>query len=236
MCDPLSIGIGMAVVGTGLQYKAQQDRNKDMRRLNRRETERQDSYYNASKKYLDENQATYERGKVDADMEAAAANRQSQYAAADRNAPRANEAPPGSKNGGNAVVMDSFRRALEGAQQKAAAQGAARAELASFGDFMGDAAIDNNRRTGYIGMNGSFSQGSANVLPLELNYAATRPRGAATIGNLLTALGGAAAGSGAGSFGELFGRAPPVTKVGPQTIGMSAPATKKAIDLFSAFG
>lgn len=207
MCNPVSIAaLAATAIGTGLQYKAQRDRDADMRRLNRSETERQDKFYAESKKYLDENQATYDRKNVDANMAAAAADRQSQYAAADRNAPRANTQLPGSATSGNSVVAEAFKQALGAAVADAAARGAARADLASFGDFMQDAAIETGRNSGRIGMMGSFSQGSANVLPLELNRAATRHRGAATVGNLLTALGGAMAGSGATSFNQLLGR------------------------------
>lgn len=200
MCDPVSITL--LAVGTGLQYKAQQDRNADMRKLNRRESERQNKYYSDSKKYLDENQATYSRENVDANMADAAAARQAEYAAADRNAPRANDALPGS-TGGNAVVADAFNRALAGAEKQAGAQGAARAELASFGDTMVDNAITTGRNSGMIGMNGSFAQGSANALLPELQHAATKQRGAATLGNLLTMAGSAMLG--AGGYGQLFG-------------------------------
>lgn len=203
MCDPASLAITAMVVGTGLQAKAQSDRNSDMRKLNRRESERQDGYYKESKKYLDENQATYSKDNVDANMAQAAASRQAEYAAADRQAPRANEALPGATSG-NSVVADAFARALQGAQQQANSQGAARAELASFGDTMGQNAIDTGRNSNYIGMNGSFAQGSANALLPELQHAATRTRGAATIGNLLTAVGGAMlGGAGAGMFGGM---------------------------------
>lgn len=201
MCDPTVIAITALAAGTGLQYKAQQDRNSDMRKLNRRENERQKGYYADSKKYLDENQSTYSKENVDANMAEAAAARQAEYAAADRQAPRANEALPGATSG-NSVVADAFARALQGAQQEATQRGAARAELASFGDTMVDNALTTGRNSNYIGMNGSFAQGSANALLPELQHAATKTRGAATIGNLLTTIGGAMlGGAGAGLFG-----------------------------------
>lgn len=198
------------VAGTAAQYKAQSDREDDMRRINRAETERQDKIYAESKTLLDKNRDEYDRAKVDENMATAAAGRQEQYAAADRNAPRANEALPGTAPaaGGNVVVLEAFRQAAEAAKARAEQQGAARADLASFGDFMGDAAIETGRRSGDIGMLGSFSRGSANVVPLELNRAATRRRGAATLGNLLTTVGGAVmggAGAGLGAAGSTVG-------------------------------
>lgn len=221
----------MAVVGTGLQVRAQNQREADMNRAQRRETERQDKLYGESKLLLDQNREEYNRERVDADMATAAADRQSQYAAADRNAPRANETLPGATPaGGNVVVLEAFRQAAEGAKQRAEQQGAARADLASFGDFMGDTAISTGRRSGDIGMLGSFSRGSANVLPLELNRAATRRRGAATAGNLLTAFGSAMMG-GAGS-GTLFSGMAPAAKVGAGTVGTTMTGAQ-ANNLFS---
>lgn len=206
MCDPISLtALGLTAAGTYGQYRAQKQRNSDMRRMNLAETERQDKYYAESKRYLDENQEVYDRDAVDENMAIASADRQAQYAAADRNAPRANTTLPGAAASGNTVVADAFRRALAGAAAEASARGAAKADMASFSDFMQDAAIQTGRNSGNIGMMGSFSQGSSNVLPLELNYAATRPRTSATVGNLLVALGSSMAGSGANSFGQLFG-------------------------------
>lgn len=200
MCEPTTIAaIAALAVGTGLQMKAQSERKEDMRKLNRAETERQEKYYGESKQYLDENQGLYDRGKADADMAAAAAGRQAEYAAADRAAPRANEQLPGS-TGGNSVVADAFTRALAGANQQAGEQGAARANLASFSDFIQDTALQAGRNSSNIGMLGSFTQGSSNVLPLELQHAATKERKKATYGNLLTALGSAMlGGAGAGA-------------------------------------
>jgi hypothetical protein len=206
MCNPLAIGAVLAVAGTGLQIRAQNQREADMNRAQRRETERQEKLYGESKLLLDQNREEYNRERVDADMATAAADRQAQYAAADRNAPRANESLPGSTPaaGGNVVVLEAFRQAAADAATRAEQQGAARADLASFGDFMGDTAISTGRRSGDIGMIGSFSRGSANVLPLELNRAATRRRGSATAGNLLTSFGSAmmgGAGAGAAATG-----------------------------------
>ena len=228
MCDPFSLAIAATAVGTGLQYRAQQQRESEMRGLQRVETERQDRLFNESKQLFDKNRGEYERPDVDAKMAEAASARQQQYAQADANAPRANEALPGS-TGGNVVVLEAFRQAAEAAKQRAAQQGASRAELASFGDFMGDAAITTGRRSGDIGMLGSFSQGSANILPLELQSAATRQRGAATIGNLLVGLGTAGLGAApdAGMFGRIFTRSP----VRPTTVGTTMTG-RQASNLF----
>jgi hypothetical protein len=228
MCDPVTIGaLALTAVGTYGQHRAQNEREADMRRLQLDETERLDAHYATSKQLLDRNQETYERDNVDTNMAQASADRQAQYAAADRAAPRAVDSLPGAKSG-NSVVADAFARALAGAQKQATQQGAARADLASFGDFMGDAAIDNNRRSLQIDQEGSFANDSANVLGLELQHVASRPRGWATAGNLMTALGSALAGAGGG-----FGKAGANQTVGHSLGGsMAAPATGSPVPLF----
>lgn len=231
MCEPMSIAaLAALAVGTGLQMKANNERKSDMRKLNRRETERQEKYYGESKQYLDENQGLYDRDKADANMAAAAAGRQAEYAAADRAAPRANEQLPGS-TGGNSVVADAFTRALAGANQQAGAQGAARANLASFSDFIQDAALKSGRNSNQIGMLGSFTQGSSNVLPLELQHAATKSRKSATYGNLLTALGSAMLGGAGGAAGAAGAGA---TTVGAGTTALNSSGAQ-ASNLFGSY-
>lgn len=188
MCDPISIAVGSLLVGTGLQYKANMDRQSDMRKLQRRETMRQDKLYQEAAGKLAQNQDSWKRTDLEQKMDMASTERQAQYAKVEANAPRANEALPG-QVGSNAIIGDAFTRALAGASGQAAQQGALRAELASFTDAAGANARENNRRSGDIGMIGSFSQGSANVLPYELNFAASRPRGAEMIGGILQGIG-----------------------------------------------
>lgn len=224
MCNPQLIAVAIAAVGTGLQVKAQNERDADARRLNRQETERIDKHYAESSKYRDENQGNYERSKADADMALAAAARQDQYAAADRNAPRANESA-GSKST-NSVVQDAFARAVSGAQAEAAKRGAARANLASFNDFMTDTALTNLDNSNRIGMVGSFQRGSASVLPLELQHAMTKTRGSATLGNLLMGLSSAMSNSGAGASSN--------TNVNGQTMSTNANGAS-ANNLFGAY-
>ena len=199
MCNPMAIGAAIAVVGAGLQYKANKDRQSDMRKLQRRETERQSKLQREAETSLAQNQQSWQRTDLEQKMDMAADERQAQYAKAETNAPRINEALPG-QAGSNAVIGDAFARALEGASAEAQQQGALRAQLASFTDAAGQNARENNRRSGDIGMIGSFAQGSANVLPLELQHAATRMRKTAVAGQIMQAVGSAMMG-GAGMAG-----------------------------------
>jgi hypothetical protein len=194
MCNPLALGLALTAAGTAAQYKAQQDREREMNSLQRAETERQEEIQRKSRPLFDENLAEYRRDNIESEMAAAAANRAAEYDSQGASAPRANEALPGSQQTSNVVVMDAFRRALEDAAARAGQAGQARAQLASFGDAFLGAGLDNAQRTDQLGMLGSFSQGSANVLPFELQHAATRRRNSATIGNLLTGVGTAMAG------------------------------------------
>lgn len=198
MCEPMTIAaLGALAVGAGMQYKAKKDRQADMRKVQRRETERQDKFYQEAATEQAQNRDSYSRENVEQKMADAAGEREAQYALAEAVAPRANEAPVGSQ-GGNQVIADAFSRALTDAKAQSDQQGTLRARLASFGDALGEKAIENNRRTGKIGMIGSLSQGSANVMPLELQHQATRERSMETIGGLLQAFGGAMLGGGAG--------------------------------------
>jgi len=207
MCNPLAIGAVLAIGGTAMQIRAQNQREEEMNKLQRRETERQDDIYKRAKPVLEENQAEYSRGNIESEMAAAATKRAAEYDAQNTNAPRANEALPGSTQTSNVVVLDAFRRALDDASARAGAAGQARAKLSSFGDALGGASRENQVRTDQLGMLGSFSTGSANVLPFELQHAATRQRGSATAGNIMTGVGTSmmgAAGNG-NTWSSVFG-------------------------------
>lgn len=206
MCEPMTIAaLGAMAVGAGLKYKADRDRQSDMRKLQRRETERNEGLHKEAMNNVLQNRESYERANLEQKMADASGERQAQYAKTEAAAPRANEVPVGA-TGGNQIINDAFARAMEGAKGEATQSGALRAELASFGDTMGANAMENNRRTGDIGMIGSFQQGNSRILPLELNHAATRRRGADTWGSILQAFGGAMLGGvGAGAGGAAAG-------------------------------
>lgn len=242
MCEPTTIAAMAALaVGTGLKMKADNDRQSDMKKLQRRETERSDGLFKEAQQNVLKNRETYERENVEQQMAAASGERQAQYAKTEAAAPRANEAPVGA-TGGNQVINDAFARALESAKGEATQSGALRAELASFGDTMGANAMDNSRRTGEIGMTGSFQQGNARILPLELNHAMTRRRGADTWGSILQAFGGAmlgGAGAGLGAAGGAAGAGAGAGAAGAAagTGGaMAAGGAMSGVDWSSLFG
>lgn len=200
MCNPMAAALALTAIGTGLQYKANQDRQSDMRKLQRRETERQDKLQQESAQSLRDNQQSYQIDSVQEAMDKAAGEREAQYAAAEASAPRTFDVVPGQGGTTNAVVSDAFGRAFADAGADATRRGELSAQLASFGDALGLKAIENNRRTGNIGMIGSFMQGSANVLPLELQSAMSKTRGAEVLGSLFSSAGGALSGyAGGGS-------------------------------------
>lgn len=225
MCNPAIIPYALAVVGAGLSYKDSKDKQQDMKRAQRRETDRQTTLNKESEGALRKNQDSYEREDLEAAMAAASGERQAQYAAAEASAPRTFEEAPGSAATSNQVIQGAFDRALGDARADAANRGRLGADLASFGDALGVKAIENNRRSGEIGMIGSFIRGGANVLPLELNSIATRQTGTGTAGSMLSAFGSAAM-SGAGTSGA--GGAQVGTKTGGNT--------KAAVDFSKIFG
>lgn len=212
MCNPVAIiGAIAAVAGGAMQYSAAKDREKDLKGLQRRETDRQNKLYNEAAVNLKKSQDSYQSGTFQEKMDMAAGEREAQYAKANAAAPRINDPLGGSTSSGNVNITDAFSRALTGGMDQATQQGALRAELASFGDQLGTTNRENNRRTGDIGMIGSFSRGSSNVLPIELQHAATKERSKATIGSVLQAVGmammGGAGGAGAGAAGGAAGGA-----------------------------
>lgn len=200
MCNPAAIGMVVMAVGAGLQYKANQDRKEDMQKLNRRETERQEGLQKEAEGSLRANQQSYEKSNLEDAMKAAAGEREAQYAAAEAAAPRTFDSVPGQSSTSNTVIQDAFSRAFNDADSQSAERGRLGAQLASFGDALGIKALENNRRTGDIGMIGSFARGSANVLPLELQHAMTKTRGSEVAGQLMMSIGGMMAGGGAGAM------------------------------------
>lgn len=230
MCNPAAIGLAITAIGTGLQYKANQDRQEDMQKLQRRETERQTTLQKEAEGSLRANQQSYEKNSLEEAMRTAAGEREAQYAAAEAAAPRTFDMVPGQGGTSNSVVQDAFTRAFAGAQADATARGKLSAELASFGDALGLKAMENNRRSGDIGMIGSFMQGSSNVLPLELQSAMTKTRGAEVLGALLSSAGSSYAGGGYGTDGKLVktGGGTPKTKTGGNT--------KNSVDFTGIFG
>jgi len=84
------------------------------------------------------------------------------------------------------------------------AQGAALGNLRSFGDLLGSISRDQARDASQIGQIGGFKQGSAGVLPYELDEAGRSGDGMRLFGDVLGGLGSVATGAGLSGQG-LFG-------------------------------
>lgn len=97
-------------------------------------------------------------------------------------------APPTSSNiTTSAIEGESARTSAESEDMRRR-----RAKAMSFGDMFGDMSIAQGRDAGRIGQIGGFKRGSQNVLPLELDGAASRGSGWMMLGDLLNMAGGVA--------------------------------------------
>ncbi len=110
--------------------------------------------------------------------------------------------------GGNQVVADAYRKEQQGASSYVQQQGQAQSALQAFDDTMQNNAIFNANQGYDIRKLGSFMQGSANVLPYELDSAGHKGDTSKTIGGILQALGAVTgAGSAVGAVGATAGAA-----------------------------
>lgn len=131
-------------------------------------------------------------------IDASAAKRGESYsqAAADvaRFAPRGIDTAGSSRN---PIVSDTYQDQAGRAANYVQRQAQAQAALQGFGDAMQNNAIFNANQGYDIRRLGSFMQGSANVLPNELNAAGHKGDTAKTLGGILSALGSVVGAGGA---------------------------------------
>ena len=137
--------------------------------------------------------------------------RKAAYNAAQSAAPAA-VAPTNTTNAGdqnaNSIVNTEAGQRSAAAHGYAAQQGDAKAALQGFTDLQKTNDIYNNRMLQQQGQIGNFMQGSAGVLPYEVEAAGRKGNGLKSLGDILS-LGGAAVGMGAGS--GMFNAAAPAT-------------------------
>lgn len=111
----------------------------------------------------------------------------------------------------NDIVMREIDKQGDRADAFGSQQGAALAELRSFDQALGDASRMQGRDAGYVGQINSFRNGSAAVLPYELEEANKAGDNLRLFGDILGLAGSAVApmggGSPAGGLGDILGAA-----------------------------
>jgi len=90
------------------------------------------------------------------------------------------------------IIMDDANKRLQKSTDYATSQADARANVMSLGDLMGDRGVDLGRSAGQVNTIGNFMQGSANVLPLEMQGAQSVGANHRLVADILQAAGSAA--------------------------------------------
>lgn len=207
MCDPMTIGAGIALLaGTAAQQYGQDKSERAVVNMRRAEDARQEGYRGEAEAGLRKNMAATSREAIDSGMASSVKSREAAYRAANAQAPHATTQVASGSLGGNKVVSDSLAQMLDEVGRRVAQQGNARARLGSFGDAMFDASILTGRGRQQIGQAGNFAAGSLKPLGMEMEAASHKGDKARALGTLLTTVGtamlgagGAAAGAGAGT-------------------------------------
>lgn len=201
MCDPISASLALTVAGSAAQAAGQAKAQKAMHDAQNAERLRQAGLQGKSNELLSESLASSDRGQHDASQAQAEAARKASYdqAAASTPSPVSDSTPvtAGDTNANKLVNTESAARSAQ-AMGMANQQGGAKAALQGFNDVnLGDI-LYNNRMLQKQGTIGNFMQGSAGVLPYEMDAASRKGSGLKTFGDILS-LGGTAVGLGAGS-------------------------------------
>jgi len=201
MCDPVSISLALTAAGATAQAAAQSQSRKAMEGAQQAERIRQKAFQDQSQAAFDESLGHAQASNQTADQSKAEGERKASYdkATADARAPvEATGQNLAGDTSTNKVVNTEQAAQAAKAQGFAGQQGAAKAALQGFGDVQLGNALYNARQMQNQGTIGGFMQGSANVLPYEVQAASHAGDGLKTLGDVLS-LGGAVTGLGAGA-------------------------------------
>ena len=201
MCDPVSASLALTVAGSAAQAAGQARSRKAMQDAQNAERMRQAGLQGKSNELLSESLASSTRDQHDASQQQAEDARKASYekAAASTPSPVSPSTPvtAGDVNANKLVDTETAARSGQ-AMGMANQQAGAKAALQGFNDVnLGDI-LYNNRMLQRQGTIGNFMQGSASVLPYEMDAASRKGSGLKSLGDVLS-LGGTAVGLGAGS-------------------------------------
>jgi hypothetical protein len=222
-------GLALMAGGTAVTIRGQKKAEEAAVNVRRAEDSRQKRFKDEAEAAFGRNEAALDSDNIKGNMKATAATREAAYAAANANAPRSIQQASSNTLGGNKVVDANLGSALQAAGGRVQQQGAARADLGSFGQTMFDANILTGRGRSEIAQQGDFSRGSMNAIGAELESAKNRGKNMRMLGSVLTAvggamMGGAGAAAGAGGVGAGAGAATGAASGGAAAAGGAATA------------
>jgi hypothetical protein len=201
MCNPVVISLAMTAAGSAAQAAGQAKARKAMQDAREAERIRQAGLTGQSNELISESLAHADRTTSDKGQAAAEAKRNADYAAAAASTPSATapktEITAGDTNANKVIDSESAARSAA-ALGLATQQGGAKAALQGFSDKNLSDILYNNRMLQRQNTIGNFMQGSAGVLPYEIDAASRKGNGLKSLGDILN-IGGAAVGMGAGS-------------------------------------
>lgn len=194
MCTPLALGaLALTAVGTVAGAAGQHKAYNAQTDARNAEQLRRQNYQNESQKYFNQNLG---QSDLNATNENLATNTASNTAAlnavngtADVRAPIA-ENIPGAE--GPKVINTELGNRLSQANKFNTQQGAAKGRLDSYGDWTLGNQLNNLKTSNQIGLQGNFMQGSAGVLPWEMQDASHRGDSLKGLGTILSSLGSVA--------------------------------------------
>lgn len=196
MCEPLMIAGAVAMAGSQLaNMQAQRRVDKARRGAQEAESIRQQQLDRESQALNTQSQDRYQDYEGQQDDKTAEI---AQFYGDKRMPEDAPSAIPSS--GGNVTVARESAKQQGKARAYGDQQNEALAGLRAFGDLLGGIARDQSRDAGQIGLINSFKQGSAAVLPYELEAANAKGNSLRTLGSLLQGVGAGAFGAGQGGF------------------------------------
>ena len=195
---------GAALAGTGLQLAGQNQAMRAQARATRAEAGRQFGYAAAGRDAVDQARQTWE-----AEPAISAAAQGERRAALD--AAAASATGTGYLPGQSQAIRVETDRARADNTAVMGAENANRARLGSWGDTLLAGRVASSRSGSDVARQGSFSRGSAGVLPVELQAAGTRGMGLRTAGDLAmgaTLLAAPFVAAQYPTWGSIFGTAP----------------------------
>jgi len=217
MCDPISIGLGLAAAGTVAQYFGNQQAKHASQAAYTAEQGRQKAKTREQEALLDQSYDSARKLNDPNAENAAADKRKAAFVAALNARPSDSGYLPG-QDSAPKVVADAASKAQESQNAFSGQQADALARMTGFGDQLLDTNIALGRNAQGIGMIGTDKANSAAALNAELNAAQYKGGFLRGLGGLAQMVGMAALSGGA--FGAGGGASVGATSAGSGTAGM----------------